>query len=775
MTVSSRTAQPEAKPASADSKADAPTAHSNPIVAALQGMAVSVLTEQLREMFEKADDILFDSAEKARGGDEQRVYLDTMRIVRVQRAKIIKAFQEALAQALSKIGVEPADETAQDLEDINQWSLQDGDVLEERLAVSNMETKAASLHAHELVELQRRLSRLSEMSPGGVSEDSMSPARIIRAFQNSMKGLQVEFPIKLVIYKLFDRVVVGRLSEVFVGANQLLAVHGIEPKADASRDYRVPAGGGGASSAAGAAAPGGAPAWAAGLDASTLNGFMDVGGAGVAGFPPGLPRMGQGQGPMPGLLPSMAGGGLTGQPGMPGVAANWMGAGVSAGAWPAYGGAPGPDYSDALLAQDIAQILQSYSQGQTPNTPSWLPPQNVALVARMFDSYYRDPRLSEHLKPWLARLQMPVMKTALADPQFFSDPAHPARRTANDLFEMLLQFGSADAAPPPRVLNDLQGLIEEMAQAFSLDATKLKASQSAPVDDQTADSFLREQEEQTHQRNRAKLERVRRVVAHELRRQIGERSIPPGVMRLMLSGFGPLLCLDYIRSGVQGESWNQTMGLVERVLRSLEPSAASPTESATEEAEIVAALSRRLATIGFSESKLEEVLAGLVQAYLERPLLPSAPPDTGRMSSGTPAAEVPMTSPASTAAAPESAAPLTRALSPEKEMQGLLSIVLIPGGWFTVWDEGEKIKHWMRVHSYYPSQNTVMFVHYMDERYLRLPANAFATDLIQGRTAAIDPSRELQNAIDRLLEIPFQRASEAVVWVNADGSPTQPQ
>ncbi len=726
--------------------AAAASAQDNPIISALHGMAVSVLTEQLREMFDKADDILFDSAEKARGGDEQRLYLDTMRIVRVQRAKIIQAFQTSLSNALSEIeSSDPQTLNAGDLADMEHWSLQDGDVLEERIAVSNMETKATTLHAHELVELQRRLSRLADVAPGGVSQDAMSPARIIRAFQNSVHNLQVEFPIKLVIYKLFDRVVVGRLSEVFVGANQLLAVHGIEPKNDGAHygQRRAP-------TSAGVASGGDAnqaPSWASGMDTAAVNGFLGFPASAAAGFP------GAGMTPMaPGGYPQAAYGGGFGGASVP--------AGGAA-AWPqGYGGASASAYSDAVLSHDISQILSAYAQGQRPQAPAWLPPQNVALVARMFDSYYRDPRLPEHLKPWLARLQLPIMKTALSDDKFFSDPAHPARRTANDLFEMLLQFGSADAAPPPRALNELQGLIDAMAQAFSLDPDKLKAAEHAPVDDQTADNFLREQEEQLQQRNRARLERVRRVVAHELRRQIGERPVPRGVMRLMLSGFGPLLCLDFIRSGVQGESWNQTMALVERVLASLAPHAGSAEQCAAEEAEIVAALSRRLATIGFSQAKLEEVLAGLLQAYLERV-------------SGTEP-----TAAAIDAAADSEAAPVAAArapLSPERELEGLLSIILIPGAWFTVWDPGEQTKHWMRVRGYYPTQNTVLFAHYMEERYLRLHANAFATDLVNGQTAAIDPSRELQSAIDRLAEVPFPRQSEAVVWVTAEGRPVSSQ
>lgn len=701
------------------------TTPQNPIVSALHEMAVSVLGEQLREMFEKADDILFDSAEKARAGDEQRLYLDTMRIVRVQRNKIIQAFQDSLRNALSGLAeTEDESQGASKLDDMSQWSLQDGDALEERIAVSNMQTKASSLHAHELVELQRRLTRLADMTGGGLSPDSMSPGRIIRAFQNSMRDLSVDFPIKLVIYKLFDRVVVGRLSEVFVGANQLLAVHGIEPRADGpARPRAAPT-----RPQRGLPPEDGVPPWASGLDSATMGAFTGAMGGATASSPEGH-----------------FGGFASG--GFPANGGHWPG--------PAAAMSSAGSYTDHILAQEVSQILGAYSQGRKPQAPAWLPPENVALVARMFDGYYRDPRLPDNLKPMLARLQMPVMKAALSDRRFFADPSHPARRTVNDLFEMLLQFGTAETAPSPQMVSEIQGLIEAVVQAFNLDPAKLRATQTESVDDRTAESFLREQEDLQQKKNRARIERVRRIVSHELRRRIGERKIASGVMRLMLSGFGPLLCLDYIRNGIEGASWNQTMRLVDRVLASLQPPTQGEAEGrAAEEAEIVAAISRRLANIGFSEDRLEEVISGLLQAYLELAEAPRA------------------TQPHAGASAPEAAmAAKPAGLSPEQELQGLLSILLVPGGWFTVWEPSTQTKHWVRVKGYYPGQNNVMFGHYMEERFLRMRATAFAADLVDGRAAAIDPSPELQNAIARIAELPFDRISDAIVWTTVEGRP----
>src|SRR3546814_580254 len=186
----------------------------------------------------------------------------------------------------------------------------------------------------------------------------------------------------------------------------------------------------------------------------------------------------------------------------------------------------------------------------------------------MFDGYYNDPRLSDALKPLLARLQMPVMKAALDDPKFFADAAHPARRASNSLYELALQLGANGAKVPDHAFEELQSLVEEVARTFQLDPARLKRAAPEPIDERVADRFLLEQERTEKSRNRQQSERVRRIVAHELKMRVGARQLAPGAMRLMLSGFGPRLCVDYIRDGIDGDARNATMALVAQVLRS---------------------------------------------------------------------------------------------------------------------------------------------------------------------------------------------------------------
>src|SRR3546814_7364390 len=96
----------------------------------------------------------------------------------------------------------------------------------------------------------------------------------------------------------------------------------------------------------------------------------------------------------------------------------------------------------------------------------------------MFDGYYNDPRLSDALKPLLARLQMPVMKAALNDPKFFADAAHPARRASNSLYELALQLGANGAKVPDHRseehTSELQSLMRISYAVFCLQKKKNK-------------------------------------------------------------------------------------------------------------------------------------------------------------------------------------------------------------------------------------------------------------------------------------------------------------
>ncbi|MER8281059.1 DUF1631 family protein, partial [Acinetobacter baumannii] len=64
-------------------------------------------------------------------------------------------------------------------------------------------------------------------------------------------------------------------------------------------------------------------------------------------------------------------------------------------------------------------------------------------VALMFQSILSEDRLPPSIRVWFARLQVPVLRVALAEPQFFSDLNHPARKLIDRMGSCVMGFDAS--------------------------------------------------------------------------------------------------------------------------------------------------------------------------------------------------------------------------------------------------------------------------------------------------------------------------------------------
>jgi hypothetical protein len=66
----------------------------------------------------------------------------------------------------------------------------------------------------------------------------------------------------------------------------------------------------------------------------------------------------------------------------------------------------------------------------------------IEVVALMFQAILAEERIPPSVRVWFARLQIPVLRVALAEPEFFSALQHPARRLIDRLGSCVLGFES---------------------------------------------------------------------------------------------------------------------------------------------------------------------------------------------------------------------------------------------------------------------------------------------------------------------------------------------
>ncbi|MCO5977158.1 DUF1631 family protein [Ideonella oryzae] len=102
--------------------------------------------------------------------------------------------------------------------------------------------------------------------------------------------------------------------------------------------------------------------------------------------------------------------------------------------------------SPARLIAELRERQQTLKQAAaTPEERA-----TVELVALLFQAILTDERVPAALRVYFARLQMPVLRVALAEPDFFSGADHPARRLIDRMGACVMGFeGNADLIGTP--------------------------------------------------------------------------------------------------------------------------------------------------------------------------------------------------------------------------------------------------------------------------------------------------------------------------------------
>jgi hypothetical protein len=68
----------------------------------------------------------------------------------------------------------------------------------------------------------------------------------------------------------------------------------------------------------------------------------------------------------------------------------------------------------------------------------------IEIVALMFQSILSEERIPPAVRVWFARLQMPVLRVAIAEPEFFGSLEHPARQLIDRMGSCVMGFDTAD-------------------------------------------------------------------------------------------------------------------------------------------------------------------------------------------------------------------------------------------------------------------------------------------------------------------------------------------
>ncbi|MFM2450196.1 MAG: hypothetical protein RIS44_2646 [Pseudomonadota bacterium] len=141
------------------------------------------------------------------------------------------------------------------------------------------------------------------------------------------------------------------------------------------------------------------------------------------------------------------------------------------------GAAGAAGYGDGLTGLMAVNLIRAHREELRQASSGALDHMVIDVVGSLFDQILSDNRVPPQMARQIARLQLPVLRVALADPTFFSSRKHPVRRFVNKMASMACAYEEFDDGPGKKFLARVRELVQELVEGdfdqVDLYATKL--------------------------------------------------------------------------------------------------------------------------------------------------------------------------------------------------------------------------------------------------------------------------------------------------------------
>ncbi|WP_187409371.1 DUF1631 domain-containing protein [Saccharophagus sp. K07] len=536
------------------------------VIHSLNEQGQKFLASALETYFDAADDALFDLADKARSNHEQNVFFDSMREVRVQRRSCERRFFEMIDEAFSRLAGEEGKALAKSDAELSAeaLSLVQNEDLEQLVALESTVARAMREHVQVLQAIAEALSRILP-TPINEQKVPLSPAVICNAVMAQIKRLDIDIKAKLILFKLFDRLVVSRQPEINQLMIDCLEAGGI--KVVMGRRYAS--------------------------EAEESESFDASGGA---------PFTSSSSASMPDLPPNRA------------ELLNLLSFIQRL-----------PVTADSDSGLDFERILASVQHRRGQNVEiGRLEKETMGLVQMLFRSILQDQALAPPFRDLIGRMQVPVLKMALLDEQFLMEKRHPARRLLNELVSVASEWQSSDAdISNDPLLRFMRSIVDRVLSQFDHNPELFKdalADFTSFVEKEKRRAAVLEKRTVDAEDGKARAELARKTVASEIDKITAGHTLPEIVQGLIKGPWSNVLFVHGLKYGFSSMEWDEQIKVLADLVWSVQPHTTKAERQKLIRLipDLILRLRRGLDSISYNPFEVAELLTGLEEIHLAR-------------------------------------------------------------------------------------------------------------------------------------------------------------
>ena len=516
------------------------------------------LEQLLTGLFDCTDDALFELADRSSTDTDHHLYFHSMRQIRLQRSEIEARFLGTVFADFDRLfHTQLLPDVSAPL-DVDEMTLLQGDELEVNVAVSGIVSKVTTQFSLPIMELTKRLDAICAGETVTERLNPLGPQHLCDAFVFGIEPLDVDIRIRLILLKLFERLVMQNILQVYNNANELLIKAGVLPELKRRREPARsqptrPTSRGDHSGSTGAAA---------GHDQSrSLDSF-------------GSPSFGFIQNLLAAARSDATDAEASGQPvlGTPQLIHV-----LNAAQQEAQRHAEQHYTAEAPLLANLHQVIAARAPDVTGSAISQLRRADedvVNFIGMLFDYILNDRNLAIPMKALISRLQIPIVKLAIIDKSLFEKSAHPARLLLNELSSAGIGWSSAAELKRDNVYDMIESVVARVLNDFSENpdvfADLLEELRSFRQRDEQRNQLLETRVKQTES-GRARTLAAKQIAQQMINQKASGLRLPPAAGRFISEIWSRVLIYACVKHGTHSTQWQSLTQALDDLLWSLQP------------------------------------------------------------------------------------------------------------------------------------------------------------------------------------------------------------
>jgi len=196
----------------------------------------------------------------------------------------------------------------------------------------------------------------------------------------------------------------------------------------------------------------------------------------------------------------------------------------------------------------------------------------IDVVAMFFDVILQDRHLPDVVRAMIAQLQIPILKVAMMDKEFFAKKSHPARQFLNALSHAGLGVSEKNVKIKSAVFEKMEELVARVLMDFDNDVgifAELFEEFEVFMGQQQRQIDLIEERSRTATKSSEQLELTKRKAAYEIALRLKGCSIPEFVQLFLDDAWKDVLVLALLRHEREPQEVDKCMRVIERLVNSV--------------------------------------------------------------------------------------------------------------------------------------------------------------------------------------------------------------